>query len=340
MALAFLSVLILIRLLLPNVCVVLGLIHVSNGFTGGPEDANCYWPSRITDDLHQEMLALGFQPLGTYWEQLPFTRRFEEFVFTRPGENCFGLLYPNDQIAPRRGSFLTVFETGGVVFSKNYSGGVEARESDVLATGAGTAIEPALPQPSTGSFWSALAVSLAAGLFTALLVRGADLWPGSNPGILPFVPGAVVAIAALLVLRPRVAVPATPEREPLDIDVRTPLVETLARHRLNVSLMLAAGQRTPIKFDAEEFIATQQRYHRHPAIRRRFQAAMLTLLLGKLFVLAIVPGIFFLRAGFGDPLPWSVLLAEGLAGLYLRYGCSSATVVNVLRGCAGNQKAS
>jgi hypothetical protein len=98
------STLILIRLLLPNILVVLGFGTLKNGFGGGQYEANGCWSTRIDDDLYQDMLALGFQPVGTYWEHLPFMRRFEELVFTRPGENCFGLLYPNDQIMPRRGS--------------------------------------------------------------------------------------------------------------------------------------------------------------------------------------------------------------------------------------------
>ena len=50
LALAFLSTLILIRLLLPNILAVLGLGPLKNGFAGGPEDANCNWPSKIDDD--------------------------------------------------------------------------------------------------------------------------------------------------------------------------------------------------------------------------------------------------------------------------------------------------
>ena len=67
---------------------------------------------------------------------------------------------------------------------------------------------------------------------------------------------------------------------------------------------------------------------------------MWKLLLGKLFVLAPLPTVFFCRLGVRDPLPWSVLLLEGLVGLYLRYGCSSATVVNILRGSRKKQQAS
>jgi hypothetical protein len=180
LALAIVSTLILLRLFLPNICAVLGLRTLKNGFKGGPEDANSCWPTKLDDDLYQEMLALGFQPVGTCWEQLPFTRRFEEFVFTRPGEKCFGLLYPNDQIMPRRGSFFTVFETGGVVFTKNYCGGVEVQEADFLATGART--EPArhLPPPAPAyPLWKPILFCLAVGLLMVTLVP--DLGAGWVP---------------------------------------------------------------------------------------------------------------------------------------------------------------
>jgi hypothetical protein len=57
-----------------------------------------------------------------------------------------------------------------------------------------------------------------------------------------------------------------------------------------------------------------------------------TLLLAKLFILAPLPAFFFYRLGAHHPLPWSILLIEGLIGLYLRYGCSTARVVDILRG--------
>jgi len=63
---------------------------------------------------------------------------------------------------------------------------------------------------------------------------------------------------------------------------------------------------------------------------------MWTLLLVKLIILAPLPIIFFCNPGIGDPFPWSVLLVEGLVGLCLRYGCSSATVLHILRGRAGS----
>jgi hypothetical protein len=343
LALAVLAALILLRLLLPNILVVLGLINLRCGFTGGPEDANAYWPYRIDDDLYREMLALGFQPLGTYWEELPFSRRFEEFVFTRPGEKCFGLLYPNNQIMPRRGSFLTVFETGGVVFSKNYCGGVRICESDFLATGQQADPERPLPPPApvqAGTPWPALLSFLVAGLALAALVRGPGDWLGSDQGVALCLLGAVAAIGGLVLFRPRTATPPEPACEPADIDSRTTLAEALTRHRLNVNRLMAAGQQMPVVFDTEEFIATQRRYHGHPRLRQQFQGAMWILLLSKLTVLAPLPAFVFYRFGVRDPLPWIVLLGEGLVGLYLRYGCSSADVLNMLRGMRRKRQSS
>jgi hypothetical protein len=345
LAVAVLATVVVVLLLLPNIFAVLGLSNLRCGFTGGPEDANAYWPYKIDDDLYREMLALGFQPLGTYWEQLPFTRRFEEFVFTRPGEKCFGVLCPNNQIMPRRGSFLTVFETGGVVFSKNYCGGVEVQEGDFLATGAQTNPARELPPPTpapapAGASWNPIVFLLVAGLLAMVVVRDPGRWFGSDQGVVLSVLGALAAIGALLLFRPRMPAPPEPAREPADLDVRITLAETLARHRLNVNRFIAAGQQTPAVFDCNEFLATQQRYHSHPRLRSEFQSSMCLLLVSKLIVLTPLPGIFFFRRGVLDPLPWSLLLGEGLVGLYLRHGCSSATVISILRGVFGNPKAS
>ena len=46
----------------------LGQNPLTNGMAGGSEDADLYWPTKLDGDLYQEMLALGFKPLGTYWE--------------------------------------------------------------------------------------------------------------------------------------------------------------------------------------------------------------------------------------------------------------------------------
>jgi hypothetical protein len=242
---------------------------------------------------------------------------------------------------PRRGSFLTVFETGGVVFTKNYCGGVEVQDEDFLATGART--EPARdlprrPPAPASSYGKPIVFCLAAGLLT--LVSGSNQWLSSDQRVMFRVLSSLAVIAALLKIRLHKATPRRPVRQPFELDLRIPLAETLARHRLNVNRLLAEGQQLPAVFDGEEFLATQQRYYRHPRLRRQRQSTMGTLLLCKLIVLAPLPAILFYSLGVHDPLPWSVLLIEGLVGLYLRYGCSSATVLNILRGFRRNQPAS
>jgi hypothetical protein len=346
LALAIASTLIVIWLLLPNILVVVGLVKLRNGLAGGPQDANGYCTSRIDDDMYREMLALGFQPEGIYWEQMPFWRRFEEFVFTRRGEQCFGVLYPNDQIMPRRGSFITVFETGGVVYTKNYHGGVEIQEDDFLATGAQTDPACDLPPPpaSARSFSLSMGVCLAAGLLTLTLVNVSGGWPTSGQRfVLGTVSGLVSAVAAIVTLvqsLPRASPPRPSHPQPADLDLRIPLAETLARHRLNVNRLISVGQELPAVFDGEEFIATQLRYHRHPTLTRVFRSTMLALLLMQMSVLAPLPAILVYIRGADDPLPWAVLFVEGLVGLYLRYGCSSARVVKTLRGIGRDRSSS
>jgi hypothetical protein len=143
--------------------------------------------------------------------------------------------------------------------------------------------------------------------------------------------GGLALIAALLPTRLPAATPHRAERERADLDTRIPLGEMLVRHRTNVKLLITEGQLLPAVFDGEEFLATERRYNRHPRLRIQYASAMSALLLAQLTMLAPVPAIFFYRLGARHPLPWTVLLAEGLVGLYLRYGCSSAKVVNILR---------
>jgi hypothetical protein len=243
---------------------------------------------------------------------------------------------------PRRGSFLTVFETGGVVFTKNYCGGVEVEEDDFLASGgrADAARQlPPEPPAAAGSSRKPIVLRLAAGLLMVALASGSDGWLSSDQRVMLWVLSGLTVIGALLQIRPRGAAPRPPVRQPVDLDLRISLAETLARHRLNVNRLTAEGQQLPAVFDGDEVIATQQRYYRHPRLRTQWQSSMWTLLVGKLVVLAPLPTTFFCILGVGDPLPWGVLAVEGLVGLYLRYCCSSATVVNILRGFGRDRKA-
>jgi hypothetical protein len=139
---------IIIHLSMRHVMVVLGRSPLRNGFDAGPDALNPELVPTLDADLFNEMLELGFKPLGIYWEQVSFSKRHQEYIFVRPGENCYGNLYRSDSILPRRGSFFTVFPDGAVVFSKNYAGGVELRTDDFIAEGAGQ-FESGRPKPAS-----------------------------------------------------------------------------------------------------------------------------------------------------------------------------------------------
>jgi hypothetical protein len=63
------------------------------------------------------------------------------------------------------------------------------------------------------------------------------------------------------------------------------------------------------------------------------------LLRTKLAALSFVPLLLGWKLGIRHPAPWCALLLEGLVGLYLRFGCSSATKINILRKLSGQNPA-
>jgi hypothetical protein len=294
---AVLSAVIVFWLILPNLLVLLGASPIRNGMAGGAEDASCYGLHDVDADLYEGITALGFKPVGVYWEKMmPTSRRFVEVVFSGPGEPCYGVLYPNHQIMPRRASFLTVFESGAVVFTKNYAGGVEIDQADFRAEGAQSLLPPQLPEDGAAFDSSA--------------------WAQTR-----------------LVSSPRSAARRT------DLDLRASLADTLERHRQNVAEFLAVGHPLPPAFDADGFITAQHRYHAHPLLRGKYQASMGSLLQTKLVALSTAPLLLAWQLGVTHPVPWCVLLVEGLIGLYLRFGCSSATRIRILRTLSGEKPA-
>ncbi len=293
---AVLAVVIVIRLILPNVLVLLGQSPLRNGMAGDADEASRHWLQDVDADLYEDMTSLGFRPVGVYWEQMPTARRFVEVVFSRPGEPCYGMLYPNHQIMPRRAAFLTVFESGAVVFTKNYAGGVEIHQADFWAEGAQSFLPPPLPEEEVGLDSSA-------------------------------------GTEARLVSYSRPAMAHT------NLDLRASLADTLERHLQNVAEFLAQGHPLPPAFNAEEFITAQHRYHAHPRLRRKYQATMGHLLQRKLVALGSIPLFLAWQLGVTHPAPWCVLLVEGLIGLCLRFGCSSATKIRLLRTLNGEKPA-
>lgn len=139
------SLLLAAWLCLPEIIVLCGWPCICNGFDGGPKDVTASRCPDVDEDLFEEFADLGFEPVGIYWEKTRFGRTFHELVFANSAHPGFGMLYPNNQIGPRRAAFLTVFTDGAVVFTKNYQGGVEADEEDFCAG------VPGKPPPSGGN---------------------------------------------------------------------------------------------------------------------------------------------------------------------------------------------
>jgi len=321
------SVLLAAWLCLPELLMLLRGIRIQNGFTEGPEEVTRWWLHDLDEDLCRQVAGLGFQPVGIYWEKTPLGRLFHEFVFASPEDPGFAMLYPNKQILPRRATFMTVFTSGAVVFTKNYQGGVEVEEDDFLA---GLAGQP-LPPPPTEAQPEARRQSGSAFLFHLAL--------GVVVGLLSFVEFENQALAwtilgggVVLVLAIWMCFQA-PQEKPvprLGLDHRSPLEEVLHEHRLRVAHFLRMGH-VPVPGNGQEsFLEVQRLYHQHHVVRRQFLSSLQGILWAKLVFFALVPGLLVSYLGLAHPAPWACLLAEGLAMAAVRLGLSSAAVIKLL----------
>jgi hypothetical protein len=66
---------------LPDVLFLLGLTRVRRGILGGPEAVRSGPGEVVTDEIAEQLDALGFVPAGLYWEQLPAHKLFRHPVF-------------------------------------------------------------------------------------------------------------------------------------------------------------------------------------------------------------------------------------------------------------------
>jgi hypothetical protein len=133
MVLQMASVALMLALFLPRFLVVLGWRKLEHGFRGGSEELAAYWDYKIDEDLIGQLAALGFRPVGINWERMNGGRTYWAAVFVSETERSFAMLYPNDQIMPRRAAFLSVSNEGAVVYTKNYHGGIMGQEKDFIA---------------------------------------------------------------------------------------------------------------------------------------------------------------------------------------------------------------
>jgi hypothetical protein len=128
-------------LCLPNLLAVLGLAF-HNGIAGGPSDVEPDGSDPCHEDLHRQLEALGFTPLGRYWEGWRFGKTFHEVAYASEQERCFasvfGLAHADHHVA-----FLTTFTDGATVITKNIDG-VVMRTEDLRAVYVPTNVLPEL----------------------------------------------------------------------------------------------------------------------------------------------------------------------------------------------------
>lgn len=130
---------------------------------------------------------------------------------------------------------------------------------------------------------------------------------------------------------------ATPAEAPAeDLDYRAPLDEVLQVHRARVQRFVAAGRVPRVAADCELFLHIQQKYHEHPYLTSQHRSAELTNSMSYLFVLVAGPVVLGMSYGFDHPAPWLVLALEGVVGLAVRYGFSSAQKIAFLRRLGGD----
>ena len=91
---------------------------VQNGVAGGPSDVMPDGPDGIPASLHQELLDLGFEPLGVYWEK-GLGQTFHEYVFVDPQRECCAAAYRMFQAEFPRVTLVTVATDGAVVMTQN-----------------------------------------------------------------------------------------------------------------------------------------------------------------------------------------------------------------------------
>jgi hypothetical protein len=350
-------------LCLPQILVLLKGPRIVNGFQGGPEEVTTYWLHDVDEVLSQQMLGLGFQPVGVFWEKEKMGRTFQEFVFACRTDPGFGMLYPNHQLMPRRASFLTVFTSGAVVFTKNYHGGVEAEEEDFFAGAPVKKLVPvkepvpikkpvpipdAPPRDERRSVFTALfslVLVILAGLYVLVFLPDVS-FENQSPIMILLEVGLTLAYL-FKIWHGSGATPVAKEDPPVpkedppvakedpttaDLAFRAPLAEVLDEHRRRVAQFLQAGHVPVPGSSHDSFLEVQRLYHEHPTVRQKYLAAVNVILGGKLFLFALVPGVLACCLGLDHTAPWACLLGEGLIMAAIRYGMSSAGVIRLLLG--------
>jgi hypothetical protein len=134
--------LVVLWLCLPSLAQAIRPRHHPCGVLGGPEDLDPAVNDGVPEAVYKELVALGFSPLGIYWER-GFGLTFREYAFASTDYQCFAMVYRLFVGEQPRVAFLTVFTSGAAAYTPNYLGGIVADEPDYRAGGvaAGTLAE-------------------------------------------------------------------------------------------------------------------------------------------------------------------------------------------------------
>jgi hypothetical protein len=237
------------------------------------------------------------------------------------------MLYPNSQIMPRRASFMTVFTSGAVAFTKNYRGGVESVADDFHASGLGPAV---VPQEEAPKAPEASRAGTVCGLLMGLGAAGAIYLSATNRSIphWAYLAGVGVVLVGMKLLGGGRATPQ--QNDEPDMNYRAPLDEVLAKHREIVERFIQEGH-VPVSGKTEDaFLQIQQTYYEHRVVSGLHRAAEIMNLIGMLIFLLAPAGIVAAFCGLDHAAPWAVMLFSCAIVATFRYGMSTATVVRVL----------
>jgi hypothetical protein len=120
-----------VRLCLPELLTLLGLAF-KNGVAGGPSDVEPDGTDACHLDFHRQLEALGFAPLGQYWEGMRFGKTFHELACGSAKDECFGMIFGLAHV-DHHVAFVTTFTDGAAVVTKNIDG-VQADTADLWAS--------------------------------------------------------------------------------------------------------------------------------------------------------------------------------------------------------------
>jgi hypothetical protein len=77
----------------PHFLLVLGINRYRNGVFGGPEDLEPDNKSERYQDCYQDLIQLGFEPLGLHWSMIGRTISTQAYVFGLPEVPCMAEIY-------------------------------------------------------------------------------------------------------------------------------------------------------------------------------------------------------------------------------------------------------